>query len=218
MSAISPVPTSALTIGSEALARHGVRRGLTLVEAPAGWQLDTLLGRLVELSGGPCTAVLTLAFRLVLEAQQRGEPVAWVTECTSTFFPPDAAEAGIDLDALAVVRLGGPGGIALAADSLLRSGGFGLVVLDLGANASLPVPAQTRLAGLAKKHHAALLCLTAKERDAPSLGSLVSLRAEAVRTGAEGGRFGLEAGVLKDKRRSFGWRHREVGHGPDGLC
>ncbi|MBN2490808.1 MAG: recombinase A [Planctomycetes bacterium] len=200
------------------MARRGVRRGLSLVAAPEGWRLDALLGRLAELSGGPCTAVLTLAFGLVREAQQRGEPVVWVTECTSSFFPPDAAAAGVDLAALAVVRLRQPGGMALVADVLLRSGGFGLVVLDLGANAHLAISAQTRLAGLAKKHHAALLCLTAKERAAPSLGSLVSLRAEAVRTGAEEGRFELVAGVLKDKRRSFGWRHREVGHGPDGLC
>ena len=99
----------------------------------------------------------------------------------------------------------------------MRSGAFGLLVLDLGAGASLPLPAQTRLVGLAKQHDTALICITEKEGDRPSLGSLVSLRAHTARTRHERDRFRCEARVLKDKRRGPGWKHTEVCHGPDGL-
>ena len=90
--------------------------------------------------------------------------------------------------------------------------------LDVGVDDRLPVAFQTRLAGLAKKHDAALLCITEKENHRPSLGSLVSLRAHTTRTRGEENRFRCEAHILKDKRRGPGWRHTEVCHGPDGLC
>ncbi len=74
------------------------------------------------------------------------------------------------------------------------------------------------VAKLAKKHAAALLCITEKDSRRPSLGPLVSLRAEAVRTERTGDRFRCEVRVLKDKLRGPGWTHSEVCHGPDGLC
>ena len=87
----------------------------------------------------------------------------------------------------------------------------------LGANDRVLPPVQTRLVGLAKKHRAAVLCLTEKDREHPSVGSLVSIRAEAARTREEEDRFLCEARVVKDKRRGPGWRHREICHGPAGL-
>ena len=101
--------------------------------APAErWGLDALRGRLVELSARGATAVLTAAIELVIEAQQAAEPVAWVTLGNATFYPPDAADSGVDLAALAVVRVQGATAAARSAERLLRSGGFGLVVLDFG--------------------------------------------------------------------------------------
>ena len=47
------------------------------------------------------------------------------------FFPPDAAEGGVDLDALLVVRARDLSSMASAADQLARSGAFGLLVVDL---------------------------------------------------------------------------------------
>ena len=178
--------------------------------SPAAWRLSTFAGRFTEISGVYASATLTLAFRLVLEAQRLGEPVVWISGKGSVFYPPDVANTAVDLDALVLVR--GPEGppAARAADQLLRSGAFGLVVLDLGENAHMTIPAQARLVGLAKKHHAALLCLTEKDRERPSIGSLVSIRADA-------GRFLCRASIVKDKRRGPGWKHTEVCHGPDGL-
>jgi recombination protein RecA len=200
------------------LAAQGVRRGLVAPDIPVAWRLDTFRGRLAEVSGIHACASLTLVFRLVLEAQRCAEPVVWISRCGSVFYPPDVAETGVDLGALAVVWAPGTRRAARAADHLLRSGGFGLVVLDVGADDRMPSASQTRLAGLAKKHDAALLCITEKENRRPSLGSLVSLRAEAARTDRAGDRFRCEVRVLKDKRRGPGWTHVEVCHGPDGLC
>jgi recombination protein RecA len=123
------------------------------------WGLDTLLGRLVQVSGGAATAGLTLLARIVLEAQQRQEPVAWIAVGDSLFFPPDFAATGIDLSALPVVQVEKGLQAARAAETLLR-GSFALVVLDLGAQRSMTLGVQSRLAGLARRHHSAVVALT----------------------------------------------------------
>ncbi|MBI1851482.1 MAG: recombinase A [Planctomycetes bacterium] len=205
------------------LATRRVLRGLVHREAPSAWRLATFRGRLAEISGGRASATLTLAFRLVLDAQKVGEPVAWIGTTSSAFYPPDVADGGVDLAALVVVRVPEVCVIPRAAERLLRSGAFGLVLLDLGGRARLSLAAQTRLASLALAHDAALLCLTEKDADRQSQGSLVSLRAEAVRRANENAgdyernRFSCEARVQKDKRRAPGWTHRENFRGPDGL-
>jgi len=188
-----------------------------VVEAPGLWRLDGFRGRIAELSGEASAAALSLAFRLVLEAQERGEPAAWVTGSSRSFFPPDVAETGVDLDALVVVRLLCAKLAPRAADLLLRSGGFGLVVVDLGGEARMPLAVQSRLGGLARKHGAALLFITEKPSRAPSLGPLVSLRVETRRLEKDGDGYLCEARALKDKRLGIGWRHLEACHAPDGL-
>jgi recombination protein RecA len=184
--------------------------------------LDELAGRLVELSGEGASAVLTYAMKLVLDAQVAHEPVAWIGSDQSTFYPPDVADSGIDLNALVVVRIPaeatrGGSSLAVAAERLLRSGAFGLCVIDLGKHAALSQALQSRLLGLAQRHHSALLCLTEKAEEAPSLGSLVSLRAQAVRKWIARDRFACELNVRKDKRRGPVWSEREVCRGPLGL-
>jgi recombination protein RecA len=175
-------------------------------QAPAGrWDLSTLRGRLVELSARGASGTLTSAMELVVEAQAATEPVCWVTLASATFYPPDAANSGVDLASLVVVRGPDIPVIVRAAERVLRSGAFGLVVIDFGrgeASAELSMAHQGRLVTLAQTHDAAVVCLTEKSADAASLGSLVSLRIEALR---HDDRIDLRA--IKDKRRGPGWTH-----------
>ena len=184
------------------------------------WSRAGLSGRLCELSAAPnaASAVLTAACDLILDTQHAGEPVAWITTTTHIFFPPDLAASGVDLAALILVRVRTAADAARAADRLLRSGAFGLVVLDLsGGAAEVPIPLQGRLVQLALAHDTAVLCLTEKEHDAPSIGSLVSLHGRARRRRLGPDRFAGELEFLKDKRHGPGWTHRAVYRGPDGL-
>ena len=183
--------------------------------APASaprWALPELCGRLVELCGSG--APFSLAMALVRDAQVRGEPAAWVTSQDRSFYPPDAQDCGVDLAALPVVRVPAEA-TARAADALLRSGAFGLAVVDLGAT-PLPAPLQSRLLSLARLHQSAVVFLTERPADTPSLGPLISLRAEAVRARSPEG-FSCALRVLKDKQRPPVWTHVEVCRGPPGL-
>jgi len=185
---------------------------------PERWTLGELAGRLVEISSSGAAAKLTVAFGLVLEAQRQGECVGWVTSIESFFYPPDAAERGIDLAALVVVRVPRSESIARAGEKLLRSGSFGLVVLDLGGM-DVSMPLQTRMLGLANRHYAALVCLTEKDSKAFSLSSLVSLRVHAEKQQPdEQGMVRCSLRVLKDKRRGPTWIYSEVCRGAAGLC
>ncbi len=201
--------------------------------APAGWSYAALAGRFVELSAGWNSAALTLAISLVWQAQRVGEPTAWITREADAFFPPDAAANGVDLAALVVVRV--PGNkpartplnntgqvpelwaVARAAGRLARSGAFGLIVLDLGARARMSAALQGSLVQQAQRHGTAIVCLTEKPADSPSLGALVALRGQARRHRMGEARFACGMDICKDKRHGPGWTHQEEAHGPPGL-
>lgn len=111
--------------------------GVVPAPAPAGdtlpssdWNLDALAGRFVEISSEGASVALTATIPLLHESQLRGEPAAWVAIGHSTFYPPDLAESGCDLENLPVVRTEDARTAARAADLLLRSGGFRLVIID----------------------------------------------------------------------------------------
>lgn len=161
-------------------------------------------GRLVELSGACGSARTTLAFAAIRVAQLEGERVAWIQFAGGSFYPPDAAECGVDLDALAVVHVSFSTGVAgpfRAAEILLRSGAFGLVVVDRRGTAGGASDAmQGRLLSLAREHDVRVLLLTDRASDGSSLGPLVSLRVEPHRARLGGGRFAIEPVVLKNKQ------------------
>ena len=177
-----------------------------------------LSGRLTELSGQGSLASLTMACALVLDAQRAGETAVWITDRQSSFYPPDAAENGIDLATLVVIRCPDKGDIARVADQLARSGAFGLLILDLGLQGDVSIPLQSRLAGLARRHDMAVVFLTQKGDDVPSLGSLVSLRGKTLSRRETDGRFLCSFHAMKDKRRSPGWVQEGVYRGTPGLC
>jgi recombination protein RecA len=213
---------------------------------PALWSLAAAAGRLVEIAGAEDSAVLTLTTSLVFDAQQAGEQAAWILPAEASFFAPDVLESGVDLDALAVVRVPTAAAAARAADKLLRSGSFGIVVLDIGSDPRVPTPLLARLASLAQRNHSALIFLTqpglmqrgarhdrsphgtVRPGDAPAssdaasagtspLGSLISLRVRARRQRIAADQFRCWLEVLKDKRRGPTWGHEEVCRGAPGM-
>jgi recombination protein RecA len=184
-------------------------------------------GRLIEVAGAEDSAVLTLTTSLILDAQQAGEQVAWVLPAETPFFAPDVLESGVDLDALAVVRVPDAAAGARAADKLLRTGSFGIVVLDVGSDPRIPTPLLARLASLAQRNHSALIFLTqhggapastdAASAGTSSLGSLISLRVRARRQRIAVDQFRCWLEVLKDKRRGPTWGYEEVCRGAPGM-
>lgn len=208
-------------------------------EVEPTWSRRELAGRLTEVSAQGAGALLTMGVELVLDAQREEEPVAWIVVGEhSAFFAPDLARAGVDLDALAVVRAPDAQRAARAATRLGRSGAFGLILLDLSRAAAadprleprgwldgpddealrVPTALMARLVGLAQGHELAVVFLTRKPPGRPSLDALVSLRARAVREGPLGaGRFACRLLVEKDKRRGPGWSHENRYEGPPGL-
>jgi recombination protein RecA len=203
---------------SALMSRLGISQGVSPSPQSGHWGLDLLSGRIAELSSDGECASMSAAVALVLQAQRRGEPAAWIAVGHSAFYPPDAARSGVDLASLPVIRANDSRAAARTADRLLRCGAFAVVVVDLGRDHRIRVPVQSRLAGLAKKHRAVLLCLTKKKRDEPSIGSLVSLRGVTRVRRTAFDRFRWEIHVTKDKRRGPGWTYEETLCGPEGLC
>jgi recombination protein RecA len=193
------------------------RRGGGAGASAPPWTRANLAGRIVELSGEGASASLTFAVALVLDAQRRGETAAWVTSRESSFFPPDVAENGVDLAALPVVRVPEPRHVARSGERLVRSGAFDLVVLDLGRAGEAPLALLTRMLGLAERHDTAVVFLTEKTAARPSLGSVVSLRAESRRERTGDGEFACALTALRDRKNPAGWTHRETRRGPDGV-
>lgn len=179
------------------------------------WQLDELRGRVVELTGAGATAVTTVATELVCAAQCEREPVLWIRQQGATFYPPDLAACGVDLEALAVVALAEHEAMLRAADTVLRSGAFGVVLLDFVGRVTLSLGVQARLVGLAKQHEAVLVCLV--HDGGPALGSFASLRAECRRRRVEDGVFERSIHIVKDKRRGRAWQDTRVCDGAVGL-
>lgn len=184
------------------------------------WHPAELAGRLCELAAEPHGAHLTLACTLIRSFQQAAEPVVWVTASRATFFPPDAAHAGVDLDALPVVTVPGPQAVLSVAERLTRCGAFGLIVLEMGTHLTVPVARLGRLARLAQRHDTALLCLTTTTPDSETtLGSLVALRGRAFRTAtAHPGYFRCGIRIIKDRRRDPGGSLAATYRAPHGMC
>ncbi|MGF1467591.1 MAG: hypothetical protein ACFCGT_15810 [Sandaracinaceae bacterium] len=157
---------------------------------------------LLELAGGPAAARTTAACALLLEAQRDGDLCAWIQPEGGALYPPDLAATGIDLEALLIVHVppsAGPGGLPRAAELTLRTGAFGVVVVDLSVAAPPRGEAWLgRLASLAREREAR--CVLLGPEEAPSsLGPLVPIRLRPLRRRVRPGRFAVTTDVLKDK-------------------
>jgi recombination protein RecA len=195
-------------------------------------------GRLIEIARTADGAQMTMAIACLRQAQMQAEPVAWVQRTGGALFPPDLVDSGIDLDALLVVHVGNGKGsehdLAKAAELLLRSGAFGMVVIDLtavpvGASANvdsapsqqarngLELAVQSRLLGLAREHRCNVLLLSERGNRSGSLGPLVSLCIEPKRTRVGRGAFAIEPHARKDKSGLLCALAVEARRGPWGL-
>lgn len=125
-------------------------------------------GRLTEITGAPGSGITTLARQLVAATLQAGWWVAYI-DATRTLAPRDWAALGRH-EGLWVVRPDTPARGAWCADVLLRSGAFGLVVLD-GAPA-LSRPVAVRLVRLARASDAAFVLLAPDGQHAGVAGAL----------------------------------------------
>ena len=158
------------------------------------------VGVLTELSWAPGAARTTLAALWTAGLQEEGQAVAWVERCGSTLFPPDLAALGIDLAKLDVLRLPNKAAaldLGRGTELLLRTGAYGLIVVDLtdvdmeirrllGLTQDLrklraltqlwPMAMQSRLRALTRKHRTRLVLLTSTPATAMSLGVAVHLR------------------------------------------
>ena len=178
----------------------------SLDSASSLFELHESRGVLVELSGQPGAACITAATARVRQAQREGETTVWIQSQDSTPFAPDLRDSGIDLNALVFIRV--PPGPrrwvfkSKAAELLLRSGAYGLMVMDLRDEPSRAITHlawQSRLWSLARQHHSQVVLLSQKSEQVDSLGPLVGLRVEAQRVRKRPGHFRIEHRILKNK-------------------
>jgi len=113
--------------------------GVAEVDAMAGGLPQ---GCLTEIYGPACSGRTSLMLAAMAQATGREEVCALV-DASDAFDPASAAAAGVRLERLLWVRCSGRAEHALkAADLLVQSGGFGLVVMDL---ADTPVATARRI-------------------------------------------------------------------------
>ena len=198
--------------------------------APPAFSLAALSGRLAEVSGTGSSCPTSFVFLLVREAQEKGVLVAWVlvrpqAQGGSPFLAEDLQRLGLDLLAFPLVSTQDLGEAGRAVTHLLRSGAFGLVVLDTLEldEVELPLPLMSRLHGLALRHRAALVVLTGRPPESPSLGSLVAFRAhvrrERERLAHPDGLTRIHATLTvdKDKRHGPGLTVSQLFAAPPGF-
>jgi hypothetical protein len=124
---------------------------------------------------GPPGSGRTGVGRRIVETALAGQLDVAVVDAQRTLAALDWAHLG-EHDGFRVVRPPKPEQAAWCADLLLRSGAFGLVVLDGGPTLDRTVAA--RLAGLAKQHDAALLVLADEGAAPPAAAVRLVVRRE----------------------------------------
>ena len=183
-----------------------------------GFGYTHILGRITEIVCLPSSPYPTVLCDLVREAQSLREPVVWLTMRSVVFFPPDIDANGVDLEALSIVWINDARSAMRAAEHLLRSGCFGLVILDLPPHSLIDQGRIGKLARLAALHQSAVVFVTKFTRNTPyTLGSLVSLRCEVTRKRIATNKFCWILKVIKDRKSAPGWSLMGVCDGPFGL-
>ena len=133
-------------------------------------------GAISTLEGAASSGRSALAARVLANATADGGAgalVEWHADPNGSFFPPSLETAGVALERLVIVRAGGPLDVVRAADILLRSGAFNVIVIPAVASRAA---AWSRLANLAHRAGAVLLAVGTQACD--ELRYFASLRVE----------------------------------------
>lgn len=181
------------------------------------WSLHRLRGRLTQLCSNGSQGALTSLIPLIQDAQAQGEYVAWVRTTSTVPYPPDMVRAGIDVGAIAHVRVERMREAMRVASHLLRSDGFGLIVLDIPGEESVSTGIQGKIVKLAQLHDAVVICLTSVHHHGESLSALVSLRMQASLERLGPDQFQVLLHADKDKRHGPGWTWKRLVDGTPGL-
>ena len=170
---------AATTFTGSAALRLAEMPPLAADRSPLAW--SELTGRLIEVTApysqpvasAAAWAGASWAAALIAQVQRLGETAAWVlcaelpqSAVWKMPHAPDLHACGVDVRALPLVRARTPAQVLQAADVLLRSGAFGLVIADWPAQAPPPRDGPLgRLLGLCQRHEAAVVFLTAPFMD-----------------------------------------------------
>jgi hypothetical protein len=160
----------------------------SLARLPTGLaDVDRLLGggfprgRLSEITGPPSSGRTSLALALAAASTSAGEIAAWV-DAADALDPASLEAAGVKPERVLWVRAPGALAALRSAERLLAAGGFALVVLDLGLEASRVGDAGVwmRLARGASASGTALALLGREQKTGSFAALVVDLRATRV--------------------------------------
>ena len=167
---------------------------------------------MIEFSEAGAFGALSAVCTLMGQVQAKGEQIAWVETGKTLFFPPDLAFRGLDLEAISVILAPEVRAGLQGAQWLLRSGSFGLIVID-GISSAIDEAVLGRLARMAEDQRTAVVFLTRKKPTEPSLGTQLSLRGSIWLSSS--GETMVQA--VKDKRSGSTSPQKVSLHGPFGL-
>ena len=202
---------------------HGVMRATRLLdpgEQPRfnPFSFSALRGRLVEIVVNSGTPAFSLIAILLKSAQRLSEPVVWISAGGSIFYPPDFSENGISIEHLPVVWTNGREPALRATEHLLRSGAFGLLVVDLEKPGEIKPGRLGTLNRLASLQQIVVVFLnTYSDGQREGLGSLISLRLSVELAHSGPNQFVCRVCAVKDKHAPAGWVQEVMFRGTDGL-
>jgi len=182
----------------------------------------SLSGQVVEFSGWRPTALITLSAGLMRACLKNRRECAWIL-CGpenehSLFYPPDLASAGIDVERIPILPADSAARAFGLAERLLRSGAFGMIVLDLTLHHSIRSRLVGRVNALARSHESLVLCLTRRPPGQPSLDPMVFIHYHMESRRDDAGRFRASWHLRKDKQGVPGQRGEGLYEPPPGLC
>ena len=168
-----------------------LRTGLAVLDDALGGGLPR--GRVTELAGPPSTGRTGLACAIAASATQAGETIAWV-DAEDALEPASAAAADVALARVLWVRPRNVPDAFRAAEILLGAGGFGLVVLDVGAERG-ETGLWPRLARAAERTGSTLLAIAPRRQAGTFAAVGLDLVACRVRWSGGPGRLVLLEGI-----------------------